>query len=229
MSGYSASIESLCYRGGAAGEAVVGFAFYLPIAIFLGLNGYGFFSGAIYVLLLSTSFWLSFLGSVVLQAIIAHGVPHPSCNSSTWGNPSFETQLIYHYVGMLLVHRLYWKLRIGVLAVVRAASFCVLLPILYVWSGNNTIPSVVFGALAGLLIGLLSTVSIYLFWLPRIWVLAENPILRWIGYTLEYSPPPAPAPTLSRNKKVARDIYLEPPPSETAMQRFALRVNDILL
>ena len=177
-------------------------------------------------------FYVTFLGSVVLQAIVARSVPHPSCNNSSWGNPSFETQLVYHYVAMLLVHRLYWKIRISVLATLRAAAYCVLLPALYVWSGNSTIPSVVFGALAGLLIGLFSTVSIYLFWLPRIWVLADNPLVRFIGYTLDYSPPPSSIQQQasrggggSRKKTSARDVWLEPPSSE----KFELRVNDVLL
>ena len=200
-------------------------------------SGYAFFTGFIYVQLLSSSFWLTFMASTTLQAIIARAVPHPSCNSSSWGNPSFETQLVYHYVAMLIVHRLYWRIPIGVMAIARAAALCVMLPILYVWSGNSTIAQVVFGALAGLLVGLLSTVSIYLFWLPRIWVLTENPLVRLIEYTGDYAPVITTANgkttfhlPFSRSSKQpsksVKNVWLEPP---AEMQRISSFFQDVLL
>lgn len=199
---YQAFITSLCYKDSLDWSGWVSWFFYTtPITLWWLLAGLAFYTKDCYVQLLSSSYWITAVTNIILQELIQERHPNVVCNNSGWGNPSFESQLAYHFMIMMLIHRLYWIGAVGILDVFRGFLLVVVVPIVLVVSGNYSIVQVLIGAIVGALTGLFASQAIYLFWIDRLKIIATHPIfVRW-GYRdvstfytngAPVSPPPPP-------------------------------------
>lgn len=153
-----------------------------PITLWWLLAGLAFYTKDFYVQLLSSSYWVTAVASFVLQELIKQNHPHPDCNPG-WGSPAFEVQLAYHFMVLMLSHRLYWIGAVGLMDTFRGFMLVVLVPLVLILSGNYTFEQVAIGAVVGLFTGAASVQFIFLFWLDRIEVIAKHPALVKWGFT----------------------------------------------
>lgn len=98
--------------------------------------------------------------------------------------PSLPLALVYHYLVMVIIHRLFWRdplLTVG--SVVKAVVLGVGIGALLWLSGNNTIMQLVWGMVVGVVVGGLFSAALYCFALERMWVFS----MHWFfGTWLQY-------------------------------------------
>lgn len=190
MAGYSTQSFDICYRSDIpGGAAAVSLAYYFPAIVWTLLAGGAFYDNDIYRQLLSSSWWIAFAVRIVISEANEQPRPQPFCNNDGWGMNSWESQLAYHFVAMMLIDRIVFRnkisfpdyftafMSIGIDAI-RTLFLVFFVPFWIAYNGNYTAWQVIAGALLGAGTGAYIMLWVYVFWRPRFLFLTDNgPIL----------------------------------------------------
>jgi hypothetical protein len=213
MSQYRAIIDSYCWNVNLDVDGVfTGFFIYMPVVLRLGLGGYALYSKDLYLQILSSSYWLALLLNTLLQSIFLEQHPNPSCAFGL-ASPAWECQVIGHFLILFVLwHRRYWHIPLSAIIVIRTLVLAVVVPVVFVVSGNHTIKQVLLGLGFGAATGLFMVHAMLFFWLDRLDIICSTHVLRnWLGYrsavTLFY----ANQSHQQRQSRSAEDVMITSP------------------
>lgn len=179
---FGSFVTAYCYPSSFDWNGYVTWFFYTtPITVWWLLTGLAFYSRDCYIQLLSSSFWISAIVSFLLQELI-RATHSNACNNQGLSNPSWETQIAWHFVIMMMCHRLLWIGAIGTWDILRGVYIAVFIPIWLVVSGNYTVAEVLIGAAVGIVVGAFTVQAIFLFWVDRLQIITTHPLLMRWGY-----------------------------------------------
>jgi hypothetical protein len=177
----AAYITAICFRGGPLGRFLALAAYWVPLALWMRLAGLAVFTRLLYLQYMSMSWFASYVFNVLLLELIAEPSPNPSCYYE-YANPCFAAQQVYHYVVMINLHRLYYREPYTLMACLTDLTAALAVPGVLWWSGSFSFLQILYGALAGIGVGLATSMSLYLFWLDRFPFIMQNTIMtRWLS------------------------------------------------
>lgn len=177
-------VTEICYRDGLDFNGyITAFVFNIPITVWFLLAGVAFYSSDAYIQLLSSSYWLNLGITVIVQELTKSNAPHPSCNNQGYSLPSWQMMLAWHYIVMMLVHRVIFWRRLGFFDLFRGILVGVIVPVVLGVSGNYTAAQILFGVFGGAFIGGFVMTDVLTFWLERLaYVTQDSPILNHWGF-----------------------------------------------
>lgn len=180
---YLPFVLSLCYKSGTDFNGyLTWFLYNMPITVWYLLSGLAWYSRDTYIQILSSSYWIAALGNYLIAFLTEELRPNPLCNNQGYGMPSWEAQLAYHFIVIMLAHRIFWIRALGLMDIMRGLILGLLIPFWLVFSGNYSLVQVILGAVVGLVTGAFTVQAVFLFWIDRFQILTAHPILNSWGY-----------------------------------------------
>lgn len=190
------SVSATCYRGGFIGFMLYWLVGFCTARLWAGYAWYASHTGSIYFAMGSA---LSVF-TVALQYILSvmynpdttgpYGPFSPAtyeCRVEYNGlNPDLLTALIYHYWVMGLCHELYITKKMDSPVATTLASLCYLIgcPAIIFFNANSSLLNLLFGALLGIVCGLVSCGLMTFLFVPRQEAIAEY--TQHVGYLVHY-------------------------------------------
>jgi hypothetical protein len=217
MAVFLAHVETFCWRQGWDINGYITKLFlFMPEVLFWGLAGHAFFGRDLYVQAMSWSYWVTALVNVILQRIIREGPPNPSCAQintngavGSFANPAWPIQLATHYIVLITVDRVYWRVRLGIGDALRLLLIFVVLPFVLVFSGNYSWHQALIGVGVGIGTGLYAAHEIIGFWMNRF---ADMCYSSWLFTTMGYQHPNSEIYGTVNRSMMHHHLYKQLPP-----------------
>lgn len=177
-----------CYRGGAVGKFIVLLAVWAPASVWFAIAGVAMHTRLLYVQYISSTWWVGAFVAAVLADVFKQDAPRSICNNG-YSMPDTETLLLYQYLVLIGIHRLYWGEPFTWVTWLRVIYFGLFMPAVFVWSGNRTIWQVMVGAGVGSLVAVVCSMHLYIFWNERFRSIESDTFIgSYLGYK-DHVPP----------------------------------------
>lgn len=172
-----------CYRGGLVGQTLTDYLLLLPFAVWTSVGAVGYKLHLTYVQYIFWSSYISALLHLIIREIAQQPAPFPFCNTG-FALPAVSVVLVYHYITMVLIHRIIWREPLLTIAtVIRSILLGIGVPGALWWTGNHTFLQVFISAWIGITVGAICSTLLYCIALERMWVFSLSPFFgHYLGY-----------------------------------------------